>query len=242
VTNKEDFLESENARLRALLRQAGLDPAESDVAHKLHRLLLSEMHHRIKNVLAMVQSIVVQSLRSARTPAEASEAITYRIAALARTQDIIMSTAGEGSPLELLLEDITAPFGSNRFRINVPSVVIPPKAAVALALTVNELATNAIKYGALSVPDGGVVLAGRKNDGADELVITWSERGGPAVQEPTRRNFGTQLILTALPGEPTLEFRPIGVYCEMRVPLPVDDKQVSNCDGTQPDKLAGVGL
>jgi len=96
VTNKEDFLESKNARLRALLRQAGLDAAESDVAHELRRLLLSEMHHRIKNVLAMVQSIVVQSLRSAPTPADATEAITYRIAALARTQDIIMSTAGEG--------------------------------------------------------------------------------------------------------------------------------------------------
>jgi two-component sensor histidine kinase len=147
VSDKEDFLESENARLRALLRQAGLDAAESDVAHKLQRLLLSEMHHRIKNVLAMVQSIVVQSLRSAGTPAEASEAITNRITALARTQDIIMSTAGEGSPLELLLEDATAPFGSNRFRINVPSMIIPPKAAVALALTVNELSTNAVKYG-----------------------------------------------------------------------------------------------
>jgi two-component sensor histidine kinase len=93
---------------------------------------------------------------------------------------------------------------------------------VALALVINELATNAIKYGALSIPDGGVLLAGRKNDGADELVISWSERGGPAVQEPTRRNFGTQLILTALPSEPSLEFRPAGVYCEMRVPVPRD--------------------
>jgi two-component sensor histidine kinase len=226
VSDKEDFLESENARLRALLRQAGLDAAESDVAHKLQRLLLSEMHHRIKNVLAMVHSIVVQSLRSAGTPAEASEAITNRITALARTQDIIMSTAGEGSPLELLLEDATAPFGSNRFRINVPSMIIPPKAAVALALTVNELSTNAVKYGALSVPDGGVVLEGR--DGTGDLFITWSEHGGPAVQEPTHRNFGTQLILIALPSEPNLEFRPAGVYCEMRVPLPVDAKQISN--------------
>jgi two-component sensor histidine kinase len=225
VTDKEDFLESENARLRALLRQAGLDAAEGDVAHKLQRLLLSEMHHRIKNVLAMVQSVVVQSLRSAQTSAEASEAITCRITALARTHDIILSTAGEGSPLEPLLEDITAPFGSNRFRINVPSVVIPPQAAVALALTVNELATNAVKYGALSVPDGGVVVAGRRDDGASELVITWSEHGGPAVQEPTRRNFGTQLILTALPNEPSLEFWPVGVRCEMKVPVfPEDGK------------------
>jgi len=228
VTNKEDFLESENARLRALLRQAGLDAAESDVAYKLQRLLLSEMHHRIKNVLAMVQSIVVQSLRSAPTPAEATEAITYRIAALARTHDIILSAAGEGSPLELLLEDITAPFGNKRFLINVPSVVIPPKAAVSLALTVNELATNAVKYGALSVPDGGVVVAGRRDDGVGELVITWSEHGGPAVHEPTRRNFGTQLILTALPNEPNLEFRPTGVLCEMRVPVLQEDGKISN--------------
>lgn len=228
MTDKEDFLQSENARLRALLEQAGLDAAESDVAHKLQRLLLSEMHHRIKNVLAMVQSIVVQSLRSAPTPADAMEAITYRIAALARTHDIILSTAGEGSPLELLVEDITAPFGCNRFRINVPSVVIPPKAAVALALTVNELATNAVKYGALSVPGGAVVVAGRRNDGVGELVITWSEHGGPAVHEPTHRNFGTQLILTALPNEPKLEFRPAGVVCEMHVPVLQEDGKISN--------------
>ena len=99
--------------------------------------------------------------------------------------DIILSTAGEGSPLEPLLEDITAPFGSNRFRINVPSVVIPPQAAVALALTVNELATNAVKYGALSVPDGGVVVVGRRDAVASELAITCPQvRPGPAAGRP----------------------------------------------------------
>jgi two-component sensor histidine kinase len=102
---------------------------------------------------------------------------------------------------------------------------------VALALTVNELATNAVKYGALSVPDGGVVVVGRRDAGASDLAITWSEHGGPAVREPTRRNFGTQLILTALPNEPSLEFRPVGVRCEMSVPVFPEDGELKQEPG-----------
>jgi two-component sensor histidine kinase len=227
VSNKEDYLESENARLRALLRQAGLDAEESEVARELQQLLLSELHHRLKNLLAMVQSIVAQSLRAARSPGEASEAIGNRIAAVARTHDIILSSAGEGSTLPILLETIVAPFGESRFQIDVPDADIGSRAAIGLALVINELATNAVKYGALSVPTGYVAITGRTGVAADELALVWVESGGPAVRAPENRSFGTKLMQVVLPTEPKLEFRPTGVVCEIRVPFSMDGK-ISN--------------
>jgi two-component sensor histidine kinase len=228
VTDKEEFLESENARLRALLRQAGFDADASEVRQRLQRLLLSELHHRIKNMLAMVQSIITQTLRNARSPSEASKAINNRIAALGRTHDIILSTPGDGSPLQILLGATTAPFGTDRFQIDVPTADIASRTAVGLALAINELGTNAVKYGALSVPHGKVDITGRKDAATNELVIMWVESGGPEVQEPASRSFGTQLIQTVLPHPPSLEFRPSGVVCELRVPIAADDDQISN--------------
>jgi two-component sensor histidine kinase len=223
VTDKEEYLESENARLRALLKQAGLDAAATDVAQRLQRLLLSEMHHRIKNMLAMVQSIVAQSLRSANSPAEALDAIAHRISALARSHDAILSDTGDSPQLKVLFEDMIVSFESGRFQIDLPAAKISSKGAVSLALVINELATNAVKYGALSVPNGRVVISGHKDDAAHEIIVMWTEHGGPPVREPARSNFGTQLIRTALPSEPILEFRRAGVFCEMRVPLPLDE-------------------
>jgi two-component sensor histidine kinase len=224
VTDKEADLESQNARLRALLNQAGLDTTASDVAHRLQRLLLSEMHHRIKNMLAMVQSIVAQSLHSANSPTEVSDAIAGRISALARSQDAILNDTGDDPQLMVLFEDMIYPFGSERFRVDLPTAKLSSQAAVSLALVINELATNALKYGALSVPNGHVSISGHKEDAANELIILWSEHNGPPVEEPIRGNFGTQLIRTALPSAPILEFRPAGVFCEMRVPLPTADR------------------
>jgi two-component sensor histidine kinase len=219
VTDKEDFLESENARLRALLKQAGLDAEANEVARNLQQLLLAELHHRIRNMLAMVQSIVSQTLRSTPSPSEAAEAIGSRIAALARTHDIILSTAGDDSSLPALVDAITAPFGKSRFQISIPAVEIGSRTAVGLALALNELATNAVKYGGLSAPAGSVEITGQTDEEAHELVITWVEHGGPAVQASYHPGFGTQLMHTVLPTEPVVEFRPTGVWCELRVPF-----------------------
>jgi len=156
-------LESESARLRAILKQAGLDAAASDVAHKLQRLLLSEMYHRITNTFAIVQSIVVQSLRSANSPTEASEAITHRISSLARSHDVILSDLGNSPQLKVLLEDMIALFGGRRFQIDLPAVKISSRGAASLALVINELATNAVKYGSVSVPSDLKKISGKGN-------------------------------------------------------------------------------
>ena len=214
-------MESENARLHALLKQAGLDAEASEVARKLQHALLSEMHHRIKNLLAMIQSIVMQTLRSASNLSQASETVANRIAALAKAHDIMLSSAGEGSPLPALLGTIVAPYGETRFHMDIPGADISSRTAVSLALVINELATNAVKHGALSVPRGKVEITGKIDDTSHEVVLLWVETGGAPVLEPSRRGFGTQLMQVVLPTPPLLEFRPGGVVCELRVPLPV---------------------
>ena len=219
MTDKEDVLEGENARLRNLLRQAGVDAAASEVAQKLQQLLLAEMHHRIKNMLAMVQSIATQSLLKAKSLGDAREAISHRIMALSRTHDLLLGNDGESVRLGTLLDAVAEPFGQQRFAISVPDIAIPSATAISASLVFNELCTNAVKYGALSTPSGGIAVNGEFDRATKVLTVTWSEHGGPPVQQPSQRSFGTQLIEVALPGECKLEFRPDGVVCEMRLSI-----------------------
>ena len=225
MDDKDSAPEGENARLRTLLRQAGIDAATSDVTQKLQRLLLAEMHHRIKNILAMVQSIATQSLRSAKTLEDAQEAISQRIIALAHTHDILLSNDGVAAPLSVLLAGLTAPFGAQNFFIDVPAIDFPSSPAISISLVINELCTNAVKYGALSTPNGRVSVAGHLDDATKTLILMWTERGGPAVQQPSHRSFGTQLIEAAIPGECRLDFDPDGVVCEMRISIPPGEDQ-----------------
>jgi two-component sensor histidine kinase len=189
------------------------------VAQKLQRLLLAEMHHRIKNMLAMVQSRATQSLRTAKTLEDAREAISDRIVALARTHDILLSSDGDAVQLPALVANMAAPFGEQNFSIDVPDIQFPSAPAISISLVMNELCTNAVKYGALSTPNGRVCVTGHLDE-TKTLILTWAERGGPPVQPQSHRSFGTQLIETATPGECRLEFRPDGVVCEMRIELP----------------------
>ena len=200
-----------------MLGQAGIDAAAGKTAHKLQQLLLAEMHHRIKNLLAMVQSIAIQSLRSAPTLAAAQTAVAARISALSRAHDIMLSSEEEVAPLAMLLAGMTGPFGQENFSIDVPDIKFEASTAVYVSLVINELCTNAVKYGALSIPSGRVSLVGTPGGGA--LLLTWVEQGGPVVREPTRRSFGTRLIETTAPGKTKLEFRPDGVFCEMWIPV-----------------------
>ena len=123
VKNKENELENENVRLRQLLTQAGLDAVASDVAHRLQRLMLAELHHRVKNTLTMVQAIATQTLRSAATMDAASEAIQCRIGALARTHDLLLEQNWDSAQLDALLSRAVEPFvAMQRFSMEVPRV------------------------------------------------------------------------------------------------------------------------
>ena len=177
-----DFkLELENAGLRKLLELAATDAARRDSAEKLQRLILEELHHRVKNTLAIVQAIVNQSVRTAVDLPHAGEAISARFSALGRVHDLLLRTGWSGAMLPELLKTAVEPFespGREQFRIQPTPIRINPAAALPFVMTINELCTNATKHGALTVPEGRVNIATKVNEGSGTFHFKWSEKGG----------------------------------------------------------------
>ena len=193
-------------------------------------LLVNELNHRVKNTLATVQSIVRQSHKSHDVPPDVQRAVEARLMALARSHDLLTREAWDSAGLKDVVHDALAPFGidserSGRFRIEGPNVRLLPNVALALALGLHELATNAVKYGALSNDMGSVRLIWHRQ--GDTLHLTWEEQGGPPVAFPTRRGFGSRLIQRGLAqevdGMVELAYPPEGVRCTMTLRL--DSKQ-----------------
>jgi two-component sensor histidine kinase len=197
--------------------------------HEQHlRLLINELNHRVKNTLATVQSMASLTLRGSLDVEEARTRFEARLIALAGAHDILTRENWEGASLNLIVERAISPYLSserNRFTINGPEIVIPPKYALALIMALHELCTNAAKYGALSNETGKVAiaweLAGRAGEG--ELRMTWQERDGPDVTPPSRRGFGSRLIEQGLAqdlsGEVKIVYAASGVMCRIRAPL-----------------------
>lgn len=184
-------------------------------------LLAREVDHRAKNALAVVQTIL--RLTRADTPEEFAHVAEARVAALARVQTLLAARHWDGADLRALLEGELAPFApAGRMRLDGPAVTLPPGMAQPLAMAVHELATNAAKHGALSVPDGRVRLDWRLGEGW--LRLRWAEEGGPPVAgPPARRGFGSRVLERTLGaqlgGGVVLHWRPGGLVCEMDVPL-----------------------
>ena len=231
-----DFkLELENATLRRLLEHAATDAARRDSAEKLQRLILEELHHRVKNTLAIVQSITNQSVRTAIDLPHAGEAISARFAALGRVHDLLLRTSWAGAMLPELLKTAIEPFenpGREQFKIQPTPIRISPAAALPFVMTINELSTNASKHGALTVPDGRVNITTKVNERGGTFHFKWSENGGPLVGEPSRRSFGIFLIekgfAEQFSGSTRMRFKPSGVICEIDVPLIAIQQQISN--------------
>jgi two-component sensor histidine kinase len=176
-----------------------------------------ELHHRVKNVVSIAQSLVQQTGRNASSVKDYQQKITDRLVALARAQDLLVESEGKAILLGALISQILAPFDATE-RLTGPiggvDAKITPDLAVALSLLLNELATNATKYGALSVPEGRLCLDCREDDGL--IVILWKERGGPPVVAPGKFGFGTRLFSSALPrqtGKVETIFEPDGMRC-----------------------------
>ena len=209
----------------AVLRQ------ERDRKHL--RLMVNELNHRVKNTLATVQSIVAQTLRSADAPVQMRDTLTSRILALSKAHDVLTDEQWSGADLRQIAARAALPFrsggGEDRVTLNGPDVRLPPRIAIAVALAVHELATNAVKYGALSSHDGGVDLdwSLSQDDGRRRLHMVWREHGGPAVSKPTRAGFGTRLIERGLAadlnGEVRIAYPPEGVVCTISADLEGDD-------------------
>lgn len=189
------------------------DVTPQKAAEEQSALLANELGHRIKNMLAVVQSIVDQSLRRASTPEQAGEAIGERLAALGRAHDLLTQTSWAAAPLLSVLRAATQVDGRTAERITVegPDVRLSAKTALAFSMAMHELTTNAIKYGALSVEDGRVEVRWRTMRQTLELV--WIETGGPEVRPPTRSGFGSRLmkgLARDLGGEGRPDYAPSG--------------------------------
>lgn len=194
-------------------------------------MLIDELNHRVKNTLSTVQSIVSQALRMPSDAEAIRESIESRIFALSRSHDLLTHENWEGAGLRDLLETALEPFGvangrAERFVIEGDNLRISPKATLALSIAFHELATNAVKYGALSNEAGSiwVTWTTERRQERDRLVLVWRERNGPPVKTPTRRGFGSQVIERGLAheleGTVHLAYRADGVVCTIDIPTP----------------------
>ncbi|MBV8682480.1 MAG: PAS domain S-box protein [Caulobacteraceae bacterium] len=198
------------------------DVTEIRAAEHRQRLLINELNHRVKNALAMVQALVRQTLREHHSPKELATAIEGRIMALAAAHDVLTRQRWAGAELGALAKEATRPYSDDgAFTFSGPVVSIAPKSAIALSMALHELATNAVKHGALTSPDGRVSVAWSAAAGA--VSLEWRETGGPPVAPPGRAGFGSRLLGRVLEGElggpAEVDYAPTGLVCRIRAPL-----------------------
>lgn len=208
------------------LHAIGRDMTEAKRAEAHLRLLIDELNHRVKNTLAIVQGIAQQSFKSGADPLVARKAFEGRLAALSEAHNLLTREHWGAVSMRQIIGDAVAPHGGieRHFEIAGPDLAIPPKTAISLALAIHELATNAVKHGALSRPEGRVAIAWDCSGTPARLALRWEERGGPRVEIPTRRGFGTRMIerglAAELAGTVTIAFEPAGLVCTVDAPLP----------------------
>jgi two-component sensor histidine kinase len=202
-----------------------IDVTEARRAEHHHRLLINELNHRVKNTLATVQSLAHQTLGGGHAPAQVAGLLEGRLMALSAAHNVRTTENGEAAALGAVVREALRAFedpGGWRFEVAGPSARIGPQAALAVALAVHELATNAVKYGALSADDGVVEVAWREDRDGAAMLVEWRERGGPPVTPPTHRGFGSRLLASLaadLGAAAALDFAESGLVCRLTVPL-----------------------
>ena len=215
------------------LRVVGVlvDITDLKAAEQRQRLLFDELNHRVRNTLAIVQSLAQHTQRSKPDPQEFTRAFGDRIMALSRAHDLLTRTAWQGAPLHHVVSAVLEPFTAQAGRIDISgdAVELPASITITLALMLNELATNAAKFGALSADAGKVeiswTVAPTETQGGEGLVVdfVWQERDGPPVAPPKHRGFGSRLLAASaqqIKGELDAEFAPEGLRCRIRIPVP----------------------
>ena len=212
-------------------------------AERKAALLLGELDHRVKNILAIISAVITQTLRTTATPEEFASEVGSRVQAIAKAHSLLTQSGQGEVSLRTILRTELAPYdrGEGGLVITGRDVSLTPKASLALAMAIHELASNAAKYGALSVATGRLMVAWTvaANAGAGLLTLTlaWTEAGGPAVSLPTRRGFGTTLIERALAYEldakVSREFLAGGLRCAVSIPLTEDVGHLQPADGAE---------
>ena len=206
MASEDDLrLEIENLDLRRLLAEAGIHAAEQKIAERLQRLLLEELHHRVKNTLATVLAITSQSLRTAESLEHGKQAIESRLLALGRVHDLLLQTNWTSAALADIVKAAIAPFdqGGGRFTVQSTNMEVSPGAVLPLAMVLNELCTNAVKYGALSNPTGRVEITATANDAQKQFRTRMDrERGAPcSCAQPSKLRVTTDRAQLRQPTE-----------------------------------------
>jgi PAS domain S-box-containing protein len=203
-----------------------IDVTERKRAEERQQLLVNELNHRVKNTLATVQSIASQTLRNATTTREAQEGFESRLIALSRAHDVLTRENWEGASLFEVVAQAVEAYSNraeDRLHLSGPYVRLTPRVALAVAMALQELATNAVKYGALSTDAGQIRISWSVDQGEPPaLHLRWEERGGPPVAAPARRGFGSRLIDRLgddLNGSVRTEFAATGLVCTVDAPL-----------------------
>lgn len=210
------------------------DETPAKLALEQEILLLNELNHRIKNTLATVQSIAEQTLRSGCVDAATRETLTGRLIALSKAHDVLVQESWAGAGLMEVVAEAVAPHPSDASAIQItgPSVRLSPSLAVSISLTLHELATNAIKYGALSSPQGRVAISwteAHDREGRRSLSLLWQEEGGPTVSPPRRQGFGSRLlsrVFADVGGSARQAYLPGGLRCVISLPLSTSEDAV----------------
>jgi PAS domain S-box-containing protein len=195
------------------------------------KMLIDELNHRVKNTLSTVQSIVWQTLRTPSDPKVIRESIESRLFALSRSHDLLTREKWESAGLLDIVHDALEPFGvsggrADRIAIMGENIRFPPKSALALGIAFNELATNAVKYGALSNAAGSILIEWtmETTPAGQQLLLNWKEKDGPPVAPPAHKGFGSRVIERGLAheleGTIHLDYKPDGLVCTMDIPLP----------------------
>ncbi|WP_081744126.1 HWE histidine kinase domain-containing protein [Ensifer aridi] len=226
VLTVESHLELMPLGDRRLVLESTRDITDQKRWERRRQLLLGEMSHRVKNTLAVVQSLARQTLRTGDSNEDFVERFDGRLSALASSHKLLVDSEWAGAELAALaLSQLEAYAGGDprRLKIEGEPVTLTPDIATPFGLVLHELATNAAKYGALSTPQGRVTLSWKLNHGNNgrRLTVVWKERGGPPVEPPTRQGFGGVLIEKGLPGAVVhRDFEREGVVCTMEIELP----------------------
>ena len=204
-----------------------LDITERKKAEQRQFLLAREVDHRARNALAVVQAIV----RLTRSDSKENyvKAVEGRVQALAQAHTLLSETRWQGADVTRLVVEEVAPYrGSDRSRVRTdgPAVTLAPERAQSLALALHELATNSVKYGALSVAEGMLAVEWSVEDNV--MTMVWTEAGGPPVHPPTSHGFGTKIMNAGIKhqigGDVAFDWRPTGLQCTLRIPLERVDK------------------
>ncbi len=215
-------VEADFVRAVADRTQAALKQAKAVAAEKLRE---GEISHRLKNSMAMVQAIAMQTLKGADIE-DRRAAFTARLSALANAHELLLKRTWHSAPLGETIRSALVPHGeAHRFHISGPDLDLSPKQSLSMSLAVHELATNAIKYGALRENEGTITIGWSQfwsDTGQPMFAWTWQEIGGPLITAPQRSGFGSRLISRVLPsdfaGEVSIDYPPTGLVCRLTCP------------------------